>query len=173
MSRLTIISITIPIIILAGFFFTWPQYQAVRNLSLEVQAKQDELQTKGEYFSKIKETSDQLKNYEAEFSKIDSALPADPFLPSLFNFLENTASQNGMVLKQIASFSVTSSKTRTGIKEINIGIVVTGSYSAFKNFLSSLEKTARLIEVDNVSLSYPSKTKDIPSFSLTVKAYSF
>ena len=172
MSRLTIISITLPIILLVGFFFTWPQYQNVRNLGLEVQAKQNELQNKEEYFSKIKETSDELKNYEAEVSKIDSALPSDPFLPSLFNFLDKTANQNGLILKQLGSFSVVDSKAKPDIKEINIGITVSGSYPAFKNFLSALEKTARLVEVDDIIFSYPS-AKETPSFDLVIKAHSY
>lgn len=173
MSRITTISICLLIVFVVGFFLVWPQYQNFRELTAEVRARKTELQYKEEYFSNLRKISEELKNYELEISKIDSALPSDPFLPSLFNFLTKTAAQNGLILKDIGKFSVTSSREKPEIKEIYLEIIVTGSYPAFKNFLSALEKTARFVEVENIAFSFPKLEEEMFSFNLKIKAYSY
>jgi len=173
MSRQTTILINLLAVFLIGFFLVWPQYQNLRRLNIEIQTKRTELQYKEEYFSNIKTISEELKKYETELSKIDSALPSGPSLPSLFNFLEKTSSQNGLIFKYVGTFSVTPLEANSGIKGIYLNIAVAGSYPAFKNFLASLEKTARLIEVDNISFSTPQKAEEPFSFNLKIKAYSY
>ena len=174
MPRITTISISILIVFVVGFFFTWPQYQNLRNITAEVREKKVELQYKEEYFSNLRKTSEELKNYESEISKIDSVLPSGLFLPSLFNFLDKTASQNGLILKQVGKFSVISSKEKPErIKEIHLEITISGSYPAFKNFLSALEKTARFVEAENIVFSFPKSEEEHFSFDLKIKAYSY
>lgn len=172
MSRTNAILISLLGVFIIGFFLIFPRYQNLKETNLKVQEKRTELQYKEEYFSNIRKTSDELKNYEGELSKIDSAFPADPSLPSLFNFLEKTASQNGLILKYIGTFSVNSSEEKPAIKDISINVTVAGSYPAFKNFLVGLEKTARFIEVENVLFSIPAKDEPF-SFALKLKAHSY
>ena len=179
MSRPTTILISLCGVFLIGFFWLSPQYQNLKNLNLKIGEKKAELQHKEEYYSNLKKISEESKNYESELSKIDSALPLDPSLPSLFNFLEKTAAQNGLILKNFGTFSVTPSATPseeqpeiTEIKSIYLDITVAGSYPALKNFLSALEKTARFVEAENISFSSP-KEKEPFSFNLTIKAHSY
>lgn len=174
MSRITIISINFLIILAIGFFFVFPEYRNLKNLTTEVREKKAELQYKKEYYSNVKRISEELKKYESEISKIDSAFPSRPFLPSLFNFLEKTAIQNGLILKQIGKFSITPSKENLEIKNIYIEIIAGGSYPAFKNFLSALEKTARLVEVENIVFSSPTLEEEkLFSFELKIKTHSY
>jgi len=172
MSRTTAILISLLGVFIIGFFLIFPQYQNLKETNLKIQEKRTELQYKEEYFSNLKKISEELKNYELELSKIDSALPSDPSLPSLFNFLEKASSQNGLILKYVGSFSVTPSEKKPEIKEIDLNITVAGSYPAFKNFLSTLEKIARFVEVENVAFSFP-KEEEPFSFNLKIKAYSY
>lgn len=176
MSRQTIILINFLAVSLIGFFFGWPQYQNLKGINLKIQEKKVELQYKEEYFSNLKKTSEELKNYESELSKIDFALPSGRSLPSLFNFLSNAASQNGLIFKNVDSFSIvhsaTPSEEQPEIKSIYLNITVAGSYSAFKNFLSVLEKTARLIEVENITFFTPQEKEPFSS-NLKIKAHSY
>lgn len=172
MSRLGTILINFLIAFLIGYFLILPKYQTLKDLKLTLQEKKAELQYKEEYFSNIKKISEELKKYELELAKIDSAFPPDPSLPSLFNFLEKASSQNGLILKSIGPFQITFSEEKLGIKEIYLNIVVTGSYPAFKNFLSTLEKTARLIEIENINFAFPEK-EESPAFNLKIKTHSY
>lgn len=171
MSRITIITITIPLIIILGTFFTWPQYQSVRGLGIEIREKNQELQSKEEYFSKVKDVSKQLEEYQEEVLKIDSSLPSDPSLPSLFNFLDKTAAESGMILVQVGGFSISPSRTKNGLKEILADISVSGDYESFKNFTTALENTSRIIELENINFAYSEKEPLL--FRLKIKAYSY
>ena len=58
------------------------------------------------------------------------------------------------------------------IRETGTNLVVAGSYSSFKNFLSTLEKTARMIELESISFSTLEEVGPI-DFNLRIKVYSY
>ncbi len=183
MSRLTLIIICFFFILLISLFLIWPKYQELRALKVEVEEKETEFRYLEEYFSKLDQSSQELKKYEAQLSKIDFALPSDSSLTllSLINFLQKASSQNGLVFKELNSFSIISPKPlaetpglRTppfNIKEIYLDFEVAGSYSALKNFLNTLEKSAKLVEVEKISFSF--EEGEIFSFSLKIKTHSY
>ena len=151
------------ILILALFL---PKYQAFKNLQLNIKAKEAELQSKQEYFSQIKEISKQLEEYTDSFNKISSALPETPSLPSLFNFLQLSASQTGLVLGEIILGGVSEGEIRVTCKLI-------GDYPSFKNFLLALENSARMIEVEEISFKSPEKPTESFTFVVQIKTYSY
>jgi len=176
-----------PLLIIIGLFlmlilavgFTFPKYKNLTLLQLKVEEKEGELQLEKEYFSKLAETSEKLKKYEESFSKINSALSPDPRLPALFNFLQAAASQNGLVLKKIAPFPTNSLKKELleegwspETRETSVNLTVSGAYPSFKNFLSTLEKTSRMIEIENISFLSPEEGGPV-DFNFRVKVYSY
>ncbi|MDD2696805.1 MAG: type 4a pilus biogenesis protein PilO [Candidatus Pacebacteria bacterium] len=172
----------IPVIIIACFVFTiilggvllWPKFQTLREIQKSVREKQTELQYDEEYYSNLAEIKTSLEEYETEVAKISSAIPDYPSLPSLFSFLQKASSQSGLVLKGISPFGSSPSEKFTGLTETNFSLQVSGSYSAFKTFLASLEKSARLIEIENVSFGSPKEgSEDLFLFNLTIKVYSY
>ncbi len=172
-----IVGLIIPLLLVVGFSF--PKYQDLKLLESKVKAKEAELQIEKNYFSEIGKAKEKLKKFEEEISKIDSALPVDPYLPSLCNFLQLTASQNGLVLKKITPSLTSLLKEElikkgfsSQIKETGMNLTVAGDYSAFKSFLSDLEKTARMIETESVSFSSSEKEAPI-DFNLRIKIYSY
>ena len=170
MSKIFNIIICGVVIGLLVFFLVWPEMQDLESLKSELSRKKLELQYKGEYFSHLRNLSNELEQYQEDLAKIDSALPAAPSLPSLFDFFQKTTSENGLVLRSI-NFSLPSSQTReeitaftgeeesisqqslTEVQEIRFSLGLSGSYSAFKNFLFALERSARFWEVESFSLS--------------------
>lgn len=176
-----------PLLIIIGLFlmlilavgFTFPKYKNLILLQLKVKEKESELQLEKEYFSQLAETSEKLKKYEESLSKINSALSPDPRLPALFNFLQAAASQNGLVLKKIAPSPTNPLKEELlkegwspETRETGVNLTVAGAYSSFKNFLSTLEKTSRMIEIENISFSSPEEGGPV-DFNLRVKVYSY
>lgn len=167
-------------VVIFGSNLLLPKFQEFRNLSKKIEEKRNEIKYKQEYFANLTETKTELGKYQAELSKIDSALPNDSFLPTLFNYLQKTTSQSGLVLKNLGSFTVSSSEKYPGIKEITLNLGVSGPYPSFKNFLSTLEKSTRMIEIENISFSNSQErqtatttTEDIFNFNLAIKAYSY
>ena len=195
MNKSIVASLILLAVLTIGIFLILPKYQELKAFKIKIDEKRDELQYKEEYFSDLQETSDRLKDYKEELEKIESALPDNPSLPSFFNFLQKATSQNGLILKNLGSFSIVlpsiSSVKKTveekateknvketekkipKVKKISLAIEVSGSYSSFKNFLESLEKSARLIEVENISFSSPKPGEETFSYTLKLKTFSY
>jgi len=105
-------------------------------LNSELLQKRQEFETSDRYFQEILKTSERLKNYQEEISKVDSALPEDPSIPSLFNFLQKSSAQSGLLLENIGSIGV---KEEGKLKKWTTNLKLKGDYSSFKNFVSILE----------------------------------
>ncbi len=169
MNRLNIIIICFLSTIVLGAFLLYPKYQNFVVFEKQVKAKENELQSKQEYLSNLSENSEQLKKYQEKLLVIDAALPSTLSLPSLFDLLQKIASQNGLIVKDMNSSYVTNPE---GIQEVRVDLKVVGLYSSFKSFISVLEKSARMIEIESFSFSTPQQG-EIFDFILTMKTYSY
>lgn len=166
-----IIIITLFLVLVLGVVLIWPQYQTLKALPKNIKEKEAQLQYKKIYFSELSQIKAELEQYELALSKIDSALPPDLSLPSIFNFLQKASSQSGLVLKAISPVNTSPSEEISTASETKFSISVVGAYSSFKDFLSTLEKSARLIEVENISFSSPSEPS--LTFNLRIKVFSY
>ena len=183
---ITIISLAV---ILLAFFVILPEYEALNSKNLQVEEKKSEFKKINDYFEDLSLQNEELEKYELEIAKIDSALPDNPSMPSVFYFIQNTAEENEISLTEV---NMGYSRIKEGIEESEIldikenrfSVSVVGSYSSFKDFLSVLEKSARLIEIEEIYFSSFGKTEattelivfspseDIFSFDLEMKVYS-
>jgi len=184
MSKLIFVTACFLLVVLIGLFLIWPKYQKLSTLKLEIGSKETELRYIEEYFARLNKLSQELKNYENQLSKIDFALPSDSSSTaiSLINFIQRASSQNGLIVKKLKSFSIILPKSSaptpgspqaqppSKIKEISLDFEISGSYFALKNFLNALEKSAKIIEVENISLK---EKEEMPSFDLKIKTYSY
>ena len=159
------------IVIAIAVLVLWPMYQGLEIVRSDIERERTEVQVKKEYVLKLDEIKAQLDDRQAEVSRIQTALPASPAVPSLFNYLQRTSSEYGLVLTEISPFAVSSSKTFTDLKETAFSIKVSGPYPSLKNFISTLEKSARLIEVENMTLS-PTQDESF-NFNLSLKVFSY
>ena len=160
-------------------FLLWPKYQNLQQLSLRVQAKEMELKSKEDYYSHLKQTSRLLEGYREGLSKINSALPRNPSLASLFDYFQKISSQTGLLLEKIGFESGSQPITQKeeqglpSVKEMGLRLSLSGSYPDFKNFLSVIEKSARLFEVKNISFSVPTEEGEPFSFEVQIKTHRY
>ncbi|OHA70000.1 MAG: hypothetical protein A3H01_01690 [Candidatus Wildermuthbacteria bacterium RIFCSPLOWO2_12_FULL_40_9] len=173
MSRIATIFASLLVIFLLGVFYTWPQYQRILGFTAELQERNTELKLKKDYFASVKKVAEELDQYKEEIAKVDSAIPVNPFLPSLFNFTKETAAQNGFVLTKVGRFGVSSSREQQGLREIAFDVSLAGEYSALENLLSALEQSARIIEAENIIFTVREKGDSNPPLELKLKAYSY
>ena len=184
MSRLIFIFLGIVAILAIGFFLIWPKYQKLESLKVDIENKELELRQTEDYFAKLERTAEDLKEYQDQLSKIDLALPDNSSFAaiSLINFIGNSSGANGLILKKLKSFSITSPKLpaqapgapaqpQSKIKEISVDFEVSGSYFALKNFIQTLENSAKIIEVENLSFSV--EKEETPSIDLKIKTFSY
>lgn len=173
MPRILISGVLLLLAILVGALLLWPNYQKLNNLWLQLERKETDLRYTEEYYKELSLLSERLKEFETELLKIDSALPSQPSLPSFYNFLQKTASENGLILTAIGDFSTAPFKGKKEVKETSVGpIGVAGSYSSLKNFLIALEENSRMIKVESLSFSAP-KEGEIFDFKIALKIYSY
>ncbi len=178
MSRIIPIIIIIILLALAlgGYFLWWPEYQEFKNKGLELEIKNENVRQKEEYLSKLDGHINKLSEHANELSKIDIALSTDPSKPTLYNFIMKISAENGLILDSLNIGEVSSKEE--GIQKIPLSISVSGSYTAFKNFLSVIYKNTRLFEIDSIGFSSPRETeeeeeKKIFTFSLVLKTHAY
>jgi len=169
MNRIVVISLLFLISFAWGIFFLSPQNKTLNSLKEEIRQKQFELQSQEEYLVNLTATAENLKNYQIQLAKIDSALPDTPELPALFDFLQKSASQSGLVLKGLEATSGT--QAEEGLRETRLNLLLIGSYTSFKNFLSVLEYSSRLIETE--SLTFSSSEAGLINAKIRIKVNSY
>jgi Tfp pilus assembly protein PilO len=155
------------------FLFLLPTYKEIKSFRFEIEKKEAEIKYQEEKISHLNNLIEKLNQYQPELQKIQAALPPDPSLPSLFYLLQKKASDSGLTLEEISAFSISPFKEKERIKQINFEIKASGSYQAFKDFLLALEKSARLIEIEELSFSAPIKKETPISYQLKIKTYSY
>jgi Tfp pilus assembly protein PilO len=185
MSKLIFIFLGMVAILAIGFFLIWPKYQKFEKLRVDLGNKEIELRYAQEHFEKNQKLLEDLKEYQDQISKIDLALPGDSSFAAIssINFVGNAASQNALNLKNLKSFSIAEPKPPaqaagapaqppSKVKEILVDFEVSGFYPALKNFINALENSAKLIEVENLTLEIKEK-EEMPTFNLKIKTFSY
>ena len=183
MPRIFISIILFGLSFVLGVVFLWPQYQEINNLLLRIENTELNIRYQEEYYKELLVLDEKLGEYQEDITKIDSALPPDILPTTFLKFLQKITSENGLILTGVSSFSSKPVPGKIDIKEGEASLSLAGSYSALKNFLVTLEKSARLIEVDSISFGAspsqfgPEETEGEVSetfgFQLRIKIHSY
>jgi len=167
-----VILLFIIVLTLGVVFFGLPQYHTFSDLRLRVEEKQTELKNKETYFSELNRVDKKLEEFGQDVQKVDSALPQEPQIPDVLNFLGKTSSQSGLVLKNVELEKTMPLEKEQKFKKTTLAVSLSGIYPAFLNFLSELQKSARLIGADLISFSSP-ETGEIFDFNLKIRTFSY
>lgn len=164
---ITIIILVAILLLLSTLLFK--KYEALSYFRREIASKEKDLQSQEEYFQKLQNISDKLQENIDLIQKIDSALPPNPEIPELLSFIQRSASQTGLVLGDINLGSMVSGGN---MKETRVNFLVTGAYPHFREFLSLIENSSRLIEVGSIYFFYP-EGGELFKFDLKITALSY
>lgn len=173
MSKIVIIIVCLLGFLIFSNLMLLPRYQNLEILNAQIGEKESELASKEEYFAQIQSLSQQLEQYSEEFSKIEFSLPDKPELAAFFQFLQRACSENGLILRNIKGFETKKPAKDEKINEIIIGFEVSGSFESLMNFLKTLEKSARIIDVLYLSFSMPKEGESTFVFDIKVKIHSW
>lgn len=145
---IAIILFTILILI---FFLVVPEYKTFKKLRVDLGEKKAEYNAEFDYYAEITKKYYELQNRKEDLEKVDNALPEDSNLGRIVYYFQKTASENGMIIKDLFLSRSSATKDSGNINEIVFSIDLIGNYSSLGSFLSSLEKSDRIFEVTNIS----------------------
>ncbi|MDI6883139.1 MAG: type 4a pilus biogenesis protein PilO [Patescibacteria group bacterium] len=180
MSRVFLIPILLFLALIFVVFLLLPKYENFNDLKERVEKTEVQYQKTEKYFLGLKESLENLRNYRTSLEKIETALPESPELPPLLDFLQKKSSESGLLLENIIPTKIEGKteeekKTEeilTKVEENYYNLKLAGVYPSFKSFLKTLEKSSRLIEVENISLSVKEK-EEISEINLLIKTYTY
>jgi Tfp pilus assembly protein PilO len=172
--NITVISIFALILIaVAGYYFWLPEYYECKDLSKFLKEKKEMISQEESYLNELNDQLNEISNRQENFSLIESALPSDPSLPALFNFMITTAGENGLSVSSIGTSSSGASSSSSALKQLFIKISASGPYTSLKSFLQDLYKNSRIIEVNNVDFASSDKDPKIFNFNLQLQTNYF
>ncbi len=155
------------------FLFVAPEYQKSSDLQNNLAQKQEEYDVKSVYYAKISETIKSIDSRKDVLKKINSALPSDFFLAPLVYFFQKKGAEAGLIVKSITLSQISPATLKKEVRNITFKINLSGNYQNLKNFLSSLDESERLFEVNSISFKSPVISQDLKQPKNQQQTYNF
>ena len=153
--------------------FALPNYYLYQNLESKIKIQKLQIIQGEQYFKNLRSAYQLFQTHPENIEKIKGAIPRTPSLPSLFNYLQQSAAQSGMVLKNIGMSRSTREKTFSNkkIRRFTLTLGLRGDYEGLKKFIGLLERSSRLMSIRSLNLGdYKNGSFDI---KISVDSYYF
>ncbi len=153
----------------AGFFFgglflVHPVYEEYETKIEINEALQKELENIEKYVEDLEKIKEKVEENKEEIEIVQSAFPEDHDAPALFWYLDSTINKHNLTATgEFGSFSVEdytpadSDREHVRINKIPFSLSLVGEYENIKMFSQEIETLARVIKINNISLSGSSK----------------
>jgi len=148
------IGVILIIVLVVSFYLVLPRYREFKELRSKITTREAELEAREEYFAQVRDTYQRLVENKENIEKIKSALPDEPSVPAMVYFLQEKTEESGMVLDGFnlqQAAPGTRAAQRTKVKKTGFSLKLKGTYKSFRVLLEKLEKSSRLIEVEDIS----------------------
>lgn len=169
---------------IAGFaVFIVPHYNQIS----ELRAQKADYEIVLANARKYKEERNALvKRYNAfdqsKINQLTTMLPGNPDNMKLILALQSVASQYGLLLQNVktedsadtsnaTSRPAPGSQTSPDLGTITINFSVSGPYSAFTNYIRSIEKSLRMLEIQKISFAASDPKTQNYQYTVSVKTY--
>lgn len=169
--------ITTLAVFVALFLVVWfgaiPMWSGVSDLRAEVKTKEGTVNLERQVIEKLNSISQVLDLQKSSVERLEQAIPTAESRPELLSIMENLASQNGLSLtsvnidvapENIASAKKSAKTESVSLKKVEIDVKTSGSYAAFKNWLSAIEGNLRITDTTEISFSIPEKKGESGEF---------
>jgi Tfp pilus assembly protein PilO len=166
MSRNYLEALVVAIVAVAlGYFLVWPKYIELQNVKQETAEKNAEIKNRQDYYANLAKMANELDQGSINLKKIETALPVNSDAPAFMNFAQATAMDSGLMLKSVdysgqsdnpvesAESTAPGQSLKRVLRNYSISVKLAGTYANFKDFLSRIERSSRMIEVAAIGVS--------------------
>src|SRR5581483_4769031 len=156
--------IAIVILLLVAFVMTFllviPQYQETTTLQSALDRKQADYTNKQSYYADLLDVLKTIKNQKDLLVKIDDALPNNVAFAPLIYFFQADAASSNLTVNTIAfsqdqqpveTPSSSAAPSQPALQQVIITLSMAGNYQGLKHFLSALETSDRLLNVESIA----------------------
>lgn len=156
------------------FWILLPIYNDIK-LTVELKEKNEiNLSDRIKLTTNLENLTKQYNQRLTDINSFNQVIPEGQKIPELLVNLEALASENGLTFSSV-NFTPKDLKA-PGVKTLILAVRVKGSYPAFKNYLSAMEKSLRIFDVISISFGGISRGASIINennidFNLTVNTY--
>ncbi len=162
------------------FLFVVPKYQEIQDLEVLLAEKQMQYDVQSDYYNKVLGMVRSIESRQDAIKKVNEALPSEFSVAPLLYFFQKKGSESGLTVKSITFSDIIQSSSNQApanaqkkeLKHITFAMSLSGSYQNLKKFLSSLEKSERLFEVETVSFNSPLSSSNY-DVKLEVKTHTY
>ncbi len=155
--------------ILLLVFVTLPVFQNFLEAHQEVKIKRNEFNREEEKINELKKINQQISDYPEQIELVLQAIPDNPEVPSTVYHIQEIAEKNNVLISGLNNFST---NTSLSVKETTLSFSLYSFYGNFKNFISDIENSAKMIHVESFEIK-SDKDSDILSINLIIKTYSY
>ena len=164
-----IIAITLLSLLLI-FVLVLPAYQDLNALNQKIIEKEVSLQSQTDYFEELQNIEDRLEGTEDAFKKINSAIPQGNDLANLMHYFQISAGRSRVSIKNMSPSLALSDQARK-IQSSRVNLVLSAYYPDFKSFLSIIERSSRLIEVEEINFQEPREEGEMFDFNISTRVH--
>ncbi len=143
------------IVVLAGLGY-YLNMMLIPDLKMQEaleQQKRVALQAKVQELAAVQVLDSNYSEIESKANLILSALPSDKQIPDILFQLTSIADEYGLVDNSLAVSPTPSGSARSSVQSIDFNLTINGRYDKIIAYLSKIEQSLRLINIDSVSLS--------------------
>ena len=195
MNKKNVISlISFVVSILLVLFLFIPLFSSAKGAYLELRDKNKEIEKLKNLSNEIEKMKANYDSIAEEAEKVLLTLPDEKDIPQLLVQFEKIAKNNGLLLESIEFGEIIKEKESDFIETVDdykgisqskkilsvfptssVLIKITGSYSAFKNYIKALEKNVRSMDIYSISFANDNKSllidPSIFKFDLGINVY--
>lgn len=159
-----------------GFLVIKPKIDSNKELEYQIMSTQQIMNNDNSYFEGLSRSVSAAKSIDpVVLKKVDLALPRSAGIPDLLVQLSAAAEVNNVTLSNVVfenSSEAVAVQAIGGVKTVNATLTVTArDYATLKKFLSTLETSLRIFDVQTVTISGFDQGK--VNFSIQLKSYYY
>lgn len=129
-----------------------PAIKDVLDMNKSIELHENKIKVNERYIDKIEGLINKREEYASEIEKVKNILPDNPEISALFSFLEDTARSKKMRIENLGNFKSIKKEEEDFFKEVNFNFILEGSYEMFKEFITEVEKSERLVEINKIEI---------------------
>ena len=149
-----------------------PFYNGISDLDAAVKEREDLLNSRTAIITNIKNLNKEYQKRIPEIAKLSAIVPSKKSIAEVLSAINDVSAKNGVQLSSSAMMGQKTSATDTvPYNLLSLEMELSGSYPGLTNFLKSLERNLRLVDITSVDAATSFGTISTLNFNVKGNAY--